>query len=52
MGPRGSKPEGDLLADFEVGRRLDADGLLFLTHTHSRRDYLLRELTFNDKREF
>lgn len=52
MGAKGSKPQGEMLADFEEVRRVESEGLLFLRHHTTLREYLLRELTFNDRREY
>ena len=50
MGPRASKGEADLLADFQVERRTDTEGLLILRKKENRKEYLLREMTFNDRK--
>jgi hypothetical protein len=43
---------GALLKDFEVTRQVENEGLFFLKNSKPGGEYLLREFTFNDKREF
>ena len=38
MGPRASKGEADLLADFQVERRMDTEELLLLRKKENRKD--------------
>ena len=55
MGANGSTQAGEyaaLLKDFEVTRRVETEGLLYLREVKSKGEYLLREFTFNDQREF
>lgn len=55
MGANGSTQPGEyaaLLKDFEVTRRVETEGLLFLRDVKNKGEYLLREFTFNDRREF
>jgi serine/threonine protein kinase len=57
MGPRASSASqgGDyeaLLRDYEVVKQVEHEGLLYLKSRSSGTEQLLREFTFNDKREF
>lgn len=56
MGPRASTSQNNeyntLLKDYEVVKQIDCDGLFYLKNTSNGGDYLLREFTFNDKKEF
>ena len=57
MGPKSSTANqsneyATLLKEFEIVQHIDVDGLFFLKNNRTGADFLLRELTFNDKKEF
>lgn len=55
MGAKGSSAKGDyatLLQDYDVVRSQDSEGLFYLKKKANGGNYLLREFTFNDKKEF
>lgn len=55
MGANGSASVGEyaaLLKDYEVVRRVETEGLVYLRELRSKGEYLLREFTFNDRKEF
>ena len=57
MGPKSSTASQSneyitLLKDYDIVKQVDAEGLFFLKNNRTAADFLLRELTFNDKKEF
>lgn len=55
MGANGSKETGEyslLLKDFTILRKVDQEGLLFMKNTKNGGEYLLREFTFNQSKEY
>lgn len=56
MGPKSSTAQSGeyatLVQDYDIIRTVDSEGLLYLKKKSNGEDYLLREFTFNDKREY
>lgn len=56
MGPKQSSGQNNqynvLLEEYEIIRTIDSDGLFYLKSKKNGGDYLLRQFTFNDKKQY
>lgn len=43
---------GDLMSEYTIDGKLPELSITFLTHKKTKKEYLLREQTFNDLRDF
>lgn len=46
------KEGGDLMAEYHIDHKMPEQSITLLTHKKTKKEYLLREQTYNDLRDF